>query len=104
MPQQTPLGWPDPAKAVTSPPLAPVPQAPPLAAPLVAAPVVDLDHNGVLSHRYREESLLSIARLAKERGMTQKQFLSQALEAAGAKLHPADRGVRSPPRRRMDEV
>jgi hypothetical protein len=104
MPLQAAQGAPDPGAVVTPPPLAPEPQAPLATAPPAVAPVVDLNHSGVLSHRYREETLLSIARVAKEKGLTQKQLFCRALEALGVQLHPADRGVRAPPRRRMDEV
>lgn len=63
----------------------------------------DPEDNSVLSHRFREASLMAIARAAKARGMTQKQLLSFALTSIGVELHPADMGVRAPARRRMDE-
>ncbi len=59
---------------------------------------------GVMSYRFHEETLLSIARVAKERGVTQKRVINAALEAVGVKVHPADWATRPPPRRRMDEV
>lgn len=67
-------------------------------------PTVDPDFNGVLSHRYREATLMSIARVAKAKGLTQKQLISQGLVAMGVEIHPADLGARKPVRRRMDEV
>ncbi|MGK7871098.1 hypothetical protein [Falsiroseomonas sp. E2-1-a20] len=78
-------------------------EAPP-APPSTALHVLDPNANSVLSHRYREASLMSIARVAKARGMTQKQLLSAALVAFGVELHPADLGVRPPIRRRLNEV
>jgi len=64
----------------------------------------DPDENAVLSHRYREATLMGIARAAKARGITQKQLLSLALTSIGVEVHPADRGMRAPARRRADEV
>lgn len=62
------------------------------------------DPNMVLSHRYRESTLMDIARVAKAKGMTQKQLLAKALQAVGVTVHPSDLGVRPPLRRRLDEV
>ncbi len=66
--------------------------------------LVDPDYNGVLSHRYREATLMSIARVAKAKGLTQKQLISQGLVAMGVEIHPADLGVRKPVRRRAMEI
>ena len=67
-------------------------------------PTVDPDYNGVLSHRYREATLMSIARVAKAKELTQKQLISQGLVAMGVEMHPADLGVRKPVRRRAMEI
>jgi hypothetical protein len=67
-------------------------------------PLHDPDASGVLSQRYREASLMAIARVAKAKGMTPKQLLSLALASFGVELHPADLAARTPVRRRIDEV
>jgi hypothetical protein len=49
--------------------------------------------------KIRETSAVAIAQAAKDRGMTQKQLICGALQAAGVDLHPFDLEDRTPPRR-----
>jgi len=49
--------------------------------------------------KMREVSAVAIARTAKARGITQKQLVCTALQAAGVELHPFDLEDRTPPRR-----
>ncbi|WP_270933477.1 hypothetical protein [Falsiroseomonas oryzae] len=65
---------------------------------------LDPNRSNVLSHRFREGTLLAIARVAKERGLTQKQLIARALLEAGVPVMEADLEDRTPVRRRRDEV
>lgn len=84
--------------------------AAPAMAPTGSAPAprsvgsIDPQRQSVLSHRFREGSLMAIARMAKERGLTQRQVLVQVLVAFGVPIMPEDQGKRPPLRRRQDEV
>jgi hypothetical protein len=49
--------------------------------------------------KIREVSAVAIARAAKDRGITQKQLVCTALQAAGVELHPHDLEDRTPPKR-----
>ena len=49
--------------------------------------------------KIREVSAVAIAQAAKDRGITQKQLICGALQAAGVELHPFDLEDRTPPRR-----
>jgi hypothetical protein len=49
--------------------------------------------------KIREVSAVAIAQAAKARGVTQKQLVCTALQAAGVELHPFDLEDRTPPRR-----
>ena len=49
--------------------------------------------------KIREVSAVAIAQTAKDRGITQKQLVCTALQAAGVELHPFDLEDRTPPRR-----
>jgi hypothetical protein len=49
--------------------------------------------------KIREVSAVAIAQTAKRRGITQKQLVCNALQAAGVELHPFDLEDRTPPRR-----
>jgi hypothetical protein len=54
----------------------------------------------MLAQRFAEPTLDSLARIAREKGLTQKQLIAQALVAAGVEVHPEDLRDRTPVRRR----
>ena len=54
----------------------------------------------MLAQRFTEGTLDSLARVAREKGLTQKQLIAQALVAAGVDVHPEDLRDRTPARRR----
>jgi hypothetical protein len=54
----------------------------------------------MLAQRFTEPTLDNLARVARERGLTQKQLIAQALVAAGVDVHPEDLRDRTPARRR----
>lgn len=110
-PQEAPQGQPTSAAALPPPPPAPTPAAAPqtvfpepIRSRMAWPDTSQGRRTSVMSYRFHEETLLSMARVAKERGLTQKQLLNAALEAMGIAVHPADNAVRPPPRRRTDEV
>ena len=78
-----------PAQAA-APVLAPTPP------PAIKAPTA------MLAQRFTEPTLDSLARVAREKGLTQKQLIAQALVAAGVAVHPEDLRDRTPARRRGD--
>ena len=59
----------------------------------------DLGKIVLVNIKIREVSAVAIARTAKTRGITQKQLVCTALQAAGVELHPFDLEDRTPPRR-----
>src|SRR4051812_7254910 len=78
-------------------------QPPALApAPVQAAPVPVPSKvaSAMLAQRFTEPTLDSLARVAKEKGLTQKQLIAQALATAGVDVHPEDLRDRTPVRRR----
>jgi hypothetical protein len=50
----------------------------------------------MLAQRFTEPTLDSLARVAREKGLTQKQLIAQALAAAGVQVHPEDLRDRTP--------
>jgi hypothetical protein len=56
--------------------------------------------SAMLAQRFTEPTLDSLARVAKAKGLTQKQLIAQALAAAGVDVHPEDLRDRTPVRRR----
>jgi hypothetical protein len=58
------------------------------------------DRSAMLSMRFREATLESLARVARARGLTQKQMVARALAEAGVEVAAADAEDRPPPRRR----
>ena len=54
----------------------------------------------MFSMRFRESTLESLARVARARGLTQKQLVARALAEAGVEVAPIDAEDRPPPRRR----
>lgn len=79
-----------PAQAAAAPVIAPTPS------PTIKAPTA------MLAQRFTEPTLDSLARVAREKGLTQKQLIAQALVAAGVAVHPEDLRDRTPARRRGD--
>ena len=63
-------------------------------------PPPTLDRSAMLSMRFRESSLESLARVARARGLTQKQLVARALAETGVDIAPGDAEDRPPPRRR----
>ena len=78
------------------------PHQPPAEAPVPArrSPAPPLDRSAMLSMRFRESSLESLARVARARGLTQKQLVARALAETGVEIAPEDAEDRPPPRRR----
>jgi len=73
---------------------APAPgQAPPLPASSKVA-------TAMLAQRFTEPTLESLARVARRKGLTQKQLIAQALTTVGVEVHPEDLRDRTPARRR----
>lgn len=68
------------------------PQQPPAVAP-VADPLT------TLNMRFRTSSVNALATAAKERGLTMKQVVAHALQAAGVTVAPADLEDRTPRRK-----
>jgi hypothetical protein len=66
--------------------------------PATAAGVPDAP--GILTVRLMESTMVSVAREAKARGMTQRQLVAQALQAFGLKVSEIDLKERTAPRRR----
>lgn len=79
-----------PAQATAAPAMAPAP------APATKA------STAMLAQRFTEPTLDSLARVAREKGLTQKQLIAQALVVAGVAVHPEDLRDRTPARRRGD--
>jgi hypothetical protein len=71
---------------------APGQEIPPLAASKV--------RSAMLAQRFAEPTLDSLARVAREKGLTQKQLIAQALTSVGVEVHPEDLRDRTPARRR----
>lgn len=84
----------------------PDPWPPPVVAPWgTELQGIDPHRSAALPHRFKEGSLLAIARVAKQRGITQKQLVSQALVAFGVPIMHVGLEDRTPIRRwRRDEV
>jgi hypothetical protein len=70
------------------------PELPPATAPGVP------DSPGILTVRLMESTMVSVARAAKARGMTQRQLVAQALAAFGLEVAEIDLRERTAPRRR----
>jgi hypothetical protein len=64
------------------------------------SPVVSKVVSAMLAQRFTEVTLDNLARVARERGLTQKQLIAQALAAVGVEVHPDDLRDRTPARRR----
>lgn len=56
--------------------------------------------SAMLAQRFTEPTLDSLAKVAREKGLTQKQLIAQALVAAGVEVHAEDLRDRTPVRRR----
>lgn len=69
---------------------------------LAASPTPARMASAMLAQRFTEPTLDSLARVARSKGLTQKQFIAQALAAAGVEVHPEDLRDRTPVRRRGD--
>ena len=54
----------------------------------------------MLAQRFTELTLDSLARVAREKGLTQKQLIAQALTSVGVEVHSEDLRDRTPARRR----
>lgn len=67
--------------------------------PPVLAPEIKVV-SAMLAQRFTEPTLESLARVAKAKGLTQKQLIAQALAAAGIDVHQEDLRDRTPVRRR----
>ncbi len=78
------------------------PHHPPAEAPMAARrpPPPTPDRSAMLSMRFRESTLESLARIARAKGLTQKQLVARALAEAGVEVAPEDAEDRPPPRRR----
>jgi hypothetical protein len=76
------------------------PHQPPALATPPAPPVPSKVASAMLAQRFTEPTLDSLARVAKGKGLTQKQLIAQALAAAGVDVHPEDLRDRTPVRRR----
>ena len=77
------------------------PHHPPAEAPIpVRRPAPPPDQAAMLSMRFRESTLESLAAVARTRGLTQKQLVARALADTGVEVAPADTEDRPPPRRR----
>jgi hypothetical protein len=70
------------------------------AAPAQMMPAAGKVTSAMLAQRFTEPTLDSLARVAKERGLTQKQLIAQALAAVGVEVHAEDLRDRTPARRR----
>lgn len=57
------------------------------------------DPRTTLNLRVRQSSIVAIEAAARERGLTLKQVVTQALQAAGVKVAPADLEDRTPRRK-----
>src|SRR5215213_3871490 len=68
------------------------PHHPPAEAPMPARrlPPPTPDRSAMLSMRFRESTLESLARMARARGLTQKQLVARALAEAGVEVAPED--------------
>ncbi len=78
-------------------------QPPALAAspvPALPVPAPSKVTSAMLAQRFTEPTLDSLARVARTKGLTQKQLIAQALAAAGVDVHPEDLRDRTPIRRR----
>ena len=85
------------------------PHQPPAEAPVPAEPqprqpAPPPDRSAMLSMRFRESTLESLAVAARRQGLTQKQLVARALASAGVEVAPADAEDRPPPRRRGQEA
>ena len=76
------------------------PHHPPAENPARRPPPPPADRSAMLSMRFREATLESLARVARARGLTQKQMVARALVEAGVEVAAADAEDRPPPRRR----
>jgi hypothetical protein len=83
------------------PAVAPVPAEP---QPQPRQPAPPPDRSAMLSMRFRESTLESLAVAARRQGLTQKQLVARALASAGVEVAPADAEDRPPPRRRGQEA
>ena len=76
------------------------PHHPPVLATSPPPPAPSKVVSAMLAQRFTEPTLDSLARVARSKGLTQKQLIAQALAAAGVEVHPDDLRDRTPVRRR----
>jgi hypothetical protein len=89
-----------PPAQMSSPPPLPASYAPTVfSAPTSAPPPAPVDAPTTLNLRVRTSTIEALMDAAKERGMTMKQVVCHALEAAGVPVAPADLEDRTPRRR-----
>ncbi len=88
-----------PPTQIASPPPLPFFQEPPALPAVSAAPPAPVDLATTLNLRVRTSTIDALMETAKTKGLTMKQVVCHALQAAGVQVAPADLEDRTPRRR-----